>query len=66
MDWRGRDECVAQSNSHSSWYYQFLVAPLEPAEAVEAAWRPLLSGQAIPLIGEEVLDGDFPCVDRGH
>lgn len=34
-----------------------------PAEAVEAAWAPLLSGQEVPLIWERVYDDAEPCGD---
>lgn len=51
-------------NADDTWASPFL-QPVSnaPADAVRAAWAPVLSGQAIPMIGEEVGYGEprYPC-----
>ena len=56
---RSRACPVPQSNAHRAWSAQFLQPSSDvPAAAVRLAWEPLLPGQPVPLIGEEVARGD--------
>lgn len=54
LRWRGRDLTPKDqvANAHDD-FVDLTPVSEAPAEAVEAAWAPLLSGQAIPLIGED-------------
>lgn len=54
--WRGRDLLCPPdqvANGPDSGL-DLTPASQAPAEAVRAGWAPLLSGQAVPLIGEDV------------
>lgn len=43
------------ANADDSWASPFLQPVSDaPAEAVRAAWAPVLGGQSVPKIGEEV------------
>jgi len=45
----------AESNGYSTWAKPFLQPASEaPAAAVKAAWEPVRTGQAVPMLGEEV------------
>jgi hypothetical protein len=62
--WQGRDLCpVDQVGNAKDSTVNLSPASDAPAQAVKAAWAPLLSGQAIPLIGEEVGYVE-PCDDE--
>lgn len=51
--WRGRDlESKDQVANALDSFVDLTPASDAPADAVKAAWAPLLSGQEIPLIGE--------------
>ena len=53
MRWRGRDYRPKEQVANAWDSMVDLTPPSEgPADAVKAAWAPLLSGQTIPLIGE--------------
>lgn len=54
LRWRGRDlEPKDQVANALDSTVDLTPASNAPADAVKAAWAPLLSGQTIPLIGEE-------------
>lgn len=53
LRWRGRDLTPKDQVANALDSFVDLTPASEaPAEAVKAAWAPLLSGQEIPLIGE--------------
>lgn len=58
--WRGRDLAHKEQVANACDDYVDLTPPSEaPAEATKAGWAALLTGQDIPLIGED--DGGFRC-----
>ena len=55
---RGRAGELA-ANASDSWASPFLQPVSDaPRAATVAAWAPVLSGQPVPMIGEEVPDGE--------
>ena len=61
---RSRPGGEMAANARDDWASPFL-QPVSnaPAEAVRAAWLPVLSGQTIPMLGEEVgyVEPRYPC-----
>lgn len=54
LRWRGRDLTPKDQVANAKDSFVDLTPVSEaPAEAVAAAWAPLLSGQEVPLIGED-------------
>ena len=54
LRWRGRDLTPKDQVANAKDSFVDLTPVSDaPAEAVEAAWAPLLSGQEVPLIGED-------------
>lgn len=46
-----RDQSI---NAPDVWAEQFLQPATNAADTIKAAWQPVLPGQAVPMIGEEV------------
>ncbi len=63
--WRGRDPWCPVDQVANAPDSSVNLTPVSqaPAEATRAGWRPLERGQAIPMIGERVLDYAEPCDD---
>ena len=54
LRWRGRDLTPKDQVANAlDSFVDLSPASEAPAEAVKAAWAPLLSGQEVPLIGED-------------
>jgi len=54
-----RERCgrsgLAESNGNPAWAKPYLQPASDaPAIAVKAAWEPVRTGQAVPMLGEEV------------
>lgn len=64
LRWRGRDLCADQVVNGPDSGMDLTPASEAPAAAVKAAWMPVLSGQAVPKIGERVYDYAEPCDGR--
>jgi hypothetical protein len=61
LRWRGKDlTCLDQVANALDSTVDLTPVSEAPAEAVYAAWAPLVSGQSVPLIWERVVD-DEPC-----
>ena len=64
--WRGRDHSKKpqQVANASDDFVDLAPVSEAPANAVKDAWAPLLSGQAVPLIGEDRhgrIEEEEPC-----
>lgn len=62
LRWRGRGlDCKEQVANACDSFVDLTPASQAPAAAVKAAWLPVQSGQAIPLLGERVYPDAEPC-----
>lgn len=65
LRWRRSDPlCLDQVANGPDSGMDLTPASEAPAAAVQAAWNPVLPGQAVPLVGERVYDDAEPCYDE--
>ena len=63
--WRGRDlDCVDQVANAKDSFVDLTPVSEAPADATRAGWAALISGQAVPMIGERGVSDDEPCLDE--